>query len=143
MFGVPLVFLRPLVSDSHLFGVRPWSTRLWTFLGDDIWKESVFSSWFNTGYMFTSVSRGFWVASRRSYVKVDSDPAVLSARSHLPFSDEEVTALVLDNSGTAGFAGYDAMHLVLCSCVVAWPKMLRIMAGMDQKDSYAVGRENW
>ena len=29
--------LRPLVSDSHLYGVRVclWSTRLWIFLGDD------------------------------------------------------------------------------------------------------------
>ena len=42
-------------------------------------------------------------------MKVDSDPAV---RSFCPFtlalSDEEVTALVVDNSVTAGFAGYDA-----------------------------------
>ena len=41
-----------------LFGVRPWSTRLWIFLGDGFWMYSVFSScWFNTGYIFTSV---FW-----------------------------------------------------------------------------------
>ena len=26
--------LRPFVSGSHLFGVRPWSTGLWTFLGE-------------------------------------------------------------------------------------------------------------
>ena len=26
--------LRPVVSGSHLFGVRPWSTGLWTFLGE-------------------------------------------------------------------------------------------------------------
>ena len=75
--------------------------------------RTVFSSWFNTGYMFTSVSRGFWVTSRRSYVKVDSDPAV---RSFCPFtpalSDGEVTALVVDNSDTAGFAGYDAPRAV-------------------------------
>ena len=42
-------------------------------------------------------------------MKVDSDPAV---RSFCPFtlalSDEEVTALVVDNSVSAGFAGYDA-----------------------------------
>ena len=26
--------LRPFVSGSHLFGARPWSTGLWTFLGE-------------------------------------------------------------------------------------------------------------
>ena len=54
--GYDLVrFLRPHVSGSHLFGVHLCSTGLWTFLGDDFWRDSVFSSWFNTGYMFTSV----------------------------------------------------------------------------------------
>ena len=44
----------PLVSDSHLLGVRRWSTGLWTFLEDDFRMDSVSSScWFNTGYMPT------------------------------------------------------------------------------------------
>ena len=50
------LFPRPLVSGSHLSGVRLWSPGLWTFLGDDFWEESVFSScWFDSGYLFTSV----------------------------------------------------------------------------------------
>ena len=88
------------VSDSDLCGGRLWSTRLWTFLGDDFWKESVFSSWFNTGYMFTSVFRGFLGYFTQV---VPFTPA---------FSDEEVTALVVDKSGTAGLAGYDACRAV-------------------------------
>ena len=59
--GDYLVFSAAPVSDSHLFGVRPWSTRLWIFLGDDIWRYSVFSSiWFNTGNIITSVYGGLW-----------------------------------------------------------------------------------
>ena len=33
--GVLVIFYVPL-SDSHLFGVRQWSTRFWLFLGDAI-----------------------------------------------------------------------------------------------------------
>ena len=29
------LFLRPFVFGSHLCGVRPWSTGLWTFLGEN------------------------------------------------------------------------------------------------------------
>ena len=34
-YGVLVIFYVPL-SDSHLLGVRQWSTRLWIFLGDAI-----------------------------------------------------------------------------------------------------------
>ena len=53
-----------LVSGSHLFGVRRWSTGSWTFLGDDFWMFSVSSScWFNTGYMLLQFTEAFWVST--------------------------------------------------------------------------------
>ena len=52
------VFLRPFVSDSQLFGVRPWSTRLWIFLEDAFWTDPVFNtSWFASGCMYVSLRR--------------------------------------------------------------------------------------
>ena len=55
-------FYELFVFGSHLFGVRLWSTGLWTFLGDDFWMFSVSSScWFNTGYMLRQFTEAFWV----------------------------------------------------------------------------------
>ena len=65
------------------------------------------------------------------------------------FGDEEVAALVVDNCGMAGFAGYDAPRAVLdsgmCKAVPAFhavfpwifgrPKIFGIMKGIDQKDT--------
>ena len=42
-YGVLVIFNVPL-SDSHLFGVRQWSTRLWIFREMPSWFISVFSS---------------------------------------------------------------------------------------------------
>ena len=131
-FNVDIISTAP-VSDSHLFGVRPWSTRLWTFLGDDFWKEFVFSFWFNTGYMFTSVFRGFLGYFTQVVREGGLGPCGPFCPFTPAFSDEEVTALVVDNSGCgapravfplivgvlvvdcggilkAGFAGDDAFH---------------------------------
>ena len=53
-------FLRPLVSNSHLFGVRLRSTGCWTLLGDDFWMFPVFSAfWINIGYMHYVNLRSF------------------------------------------------------------------------------------
>ena len=53
-----------LVSGSHLFGVRQWSTGSWTFLGDDFWMFSVSSScWCNTGFMLRQFTEAFWVST--------------------------------------------------------------------------------
>ena len=58
------MFLRAFVHDSHLFGVRLWSTGLWTFLEDDFWMFSVSSScWFNTGYMLRQFKEAFLVST--------------------------------------------------------------------------------
>ena len=55
------VFLRPFVSGCHLFGVRLWTTGLWTFLEDDFWKVSVFvASWFDNGYVLLQFTEAFW-----------------------------------------------------------------------------------
>ena len=63
----------PLVSDSHLFGVRWWSTGLWSFLEDDFRMDSVSSSClFNTGYMSTSVYGGFYGSDCRKLRKFRS-----------------------------------------------------------------------
>ena len=46
------VFLRLFVSGRHLFGVRPWSTRLWILVDYAFWTDSVFfTSWFDSGCM--------------------------------------------------------------------------------------------
>ena len=67
-FGAPTVaarreicdFLRPLVSDSHLYGVRLQSTGFWTLLGDGFWMFPVFSAfWFHIGYMHCVSLRSF------------------------------------------------------------------------------------
>ena len=43
-----------------MFGVRLWSSKLWTFLKDDFWKVSVFNTaWFDSGYHVASVYGGF------------------------------------------------------------------------------------
>ena len=65
-------------------------------------------------------------------MKVDSDPAVRSLCLFTPaFSAEEVAALVVDNSGTAGFAGYDAPRAMLarwCSSLVGRPTYSAVCA---------------
>ena len=55
-------FLRPFVSDSHLFGVRPVEYKIMDFLEVDFRMDSVFrASWLDSGYMCTSGYGGFMV----------------------------------------------------------------------------------
>ena len=68
------VFLRPFVSGRHLFGVRLWSTRLWTFLEDDFRKVSVFiTAWFDSGYMFRQFMEAFLVSTIVSCCGAEAD----------------------------------------------------------------------
>ena len=61
---VSLADFYDLVSGSHLFGIRRWSTGSWTFLGDDFWMFSVSSSCrFNTGHMLLQFTEAFWVST--------------------------------------------------------------------------------
>ena len=54
----------PLVSDSHLFGFRCWSsTEVRVLLGCHAWVDS--------GYMFRSVNGGVWNIHTFFYVPVD------------------------------------------------------------------------
>ena len=72
------VFLRPFVSGRHLFGVRLWSTRLWTFLEDDFCKVSVFNSaWFDSGYMLRQFTEAFWFLRLFPFVVQRRIPMVL------------------------------------------------------------------
>ena len=57
-----MVSYDPLYLTVTLFGVRPWSTRLWIFLEVDFWMDSVFrASWLDSGYMCTSGHGAFMV----------------------------------------------------------------------------------
>ena len=62
--------------------------------------------------MLTSVYRGFGVTSRRSYVKVDSDPATTGARG--PFRSVHA-ALVVDNNGSTRLVLLVMIHFALYS----------------------------
>ena len=127
-----------LSSSSSPSCSRCSALEIWTDSCPRIWQSLACLScpwyaWFDSGYMFTSVYRGFWVISRRSYVKVDSNPSVRSLCPFTPaFADEVVAALVVDFSGLAGFAGDDAFCAAFPS-VVVMPKMLGSMVGMTSR----------
>ena len=61
MWDLASIFLRPLVSGSHLFELLPEKYRVAYFPGDD--SRNGFSiqhfSWFNSEYMFGISLRGF------------------------------------------------------------------------------------
>ena len=96
--------------------------------------------------MFPSVYRGFWITSRRSYVKVDSDLAVCQVSCSCccattgargPFRSVHA-ALVVDNGGMAGFGGYDAPRAVLAFhsgvlLLSAGPRFSASWSDMDRK----------
>ena len=85
--GKRTLLLRPLVSGSLFFCASPAEYIMWNFLGDPFRKRSRIQRFLVRLWIhIASVCRGFWVMSRRLYVKVNWDPAVhsLSARSHLP-----------------------------------------------------------
>ena len=145
--GTLTLFLRPLVSGSFCFFASPAECTMWNFLGNPFRKCShiqrfLVGLWIH----FASVHIGFWVTSHRSYVKVDSDPAVRSLCLFTPaVSAGEVAALVVDNSGTAGFAGYDAPRAVLAFLagvllVVGRPKLFGVMVDVDRKPCTSLWR---
>ena len=66
------------------------------------------------------------------------------ARHHGRFGPEEpfrsyAAALFVDNGTGMYMAGFlVTLHLALCSCVFAWPKMLRIMAGIQSSRPFSL-----
>ena len=98
----------PLVTGSHLFaGLACCST---------------------VDTMITSVYRGFWVTSRRSYVKVDSDPAFRPGLLCLSLCNNDRCPRTLSvrscrlSSATAVrlvLAGYDALRAVFFDAIHA------------------------
>ena len=113
-------FLRPFVSDSHLFGVRPWSTRFCLFLEVDFRMVSVFrASWLDSGYMCTSVYVVVFLAG------CDAPRAVYPCLSAFRRRQQWQC--------TAGFTGDEAPCAVFSFPTVR-PKMRDIMASMDEKD---------
>ena len=142
------------VSDTHWFGVRPWSTRLWIFLGDGFRMYSVFRScWYNTGYISTSVSGVLWFRLQ----KTAESPQLqfiygrrhsLRAAEALPHGPDYSA----DHRDSADAARFFVGRCPCCagradSQVPPWrrprfffrrqARMLGIMAGMAPKDSYA------
>ena len=93
-----------------------------------------------------TASEAFWTIFPFLFVKEDSDPAVCrvscscrcaTTGARGPFRSVPA-ALVVDNGGTAGFAGYDAPRAVLAfhavfNSFVGKPKIFRIMVDMDWK----------
>ena len=113
---VRVVHLRPFVLGSHLFGVRPWSTGLWTFL-EITSRYAVFSaSWFNSGYMSSSSSSCF-----------------LLVAMHLALCSLACRPFVADNSGSTRVVLLVTKHLALYSlfpssgprCATSWPVWTR------------------
>ena len=114
--------LRPLVSDSHLYGVRVclWSTRLWFSWEMTSRKVSVFNSlWFDSGY------------SRRQFMRLLEvfkrvDPRI-SAQSLVRL---RIHAHASDYGGWFCWRHYTSLCALF---LVGRPMKLSIMAGMPRK----------
>ena len=120
--GAPTVAARTLSTTlcicQSLVGVRPWSTGLWTFLGETSRYAGFSASWFNSGYMSTSVNVVVFLAG------CDAPRAVFPCLSAVRRRQQWQC--------TAGFTGDEATCAVFSFPIVR-PKMRDIMAGMDEK----------